>query len=31
VGKGWEAWVRKYWQKKASGEGDLSLEPESLE
>jgi hypothetical protein len=31
AGKSWEAWVRKYWQKKASGEGDLSLQPESLE
>jgi hypothetical protein len=31
VGKSWEAWVRKYWEKKASGEGALSLEPESLE
>src|SRR5437870_9107230 len=31
AGKSWEAWVGKYWQKKASGEGDLTLEPESLE
>lgn len=31
AGKSWEAWVRKYWEKKASGEGDLSLEPESLD
>ena len=31
AGKSWEAWVGKYWEKKASGEGDLSLEPESLE
>lgn len=31
AGKSWEAWVRKYWKKKASGEGALSLEPESLE
>jgi len=31
AGKSWEAWVRKYWEKKASGEGDLSLKPESLE
>ena len=31
AGKSWEAWVRKYWGKKASGEGVLSLEPESLE
>ena len=31
AGKSWEAWVRKYWEKKASGEGALNLEPESLE
>ena len=31
AGKSWEAWVGKYWEKKVSGEGDLSLEPESLE
>ena len=31
AGRSWEAWVRKYWEKKASGEGTLSLEAESLE
>jgi hypothetical protein len=31
AGKSWEAWVRKYWEKKDSGEGVLNLEPESLE
>ncbi len=31
AGKSWEAWVRKYWKKKATGDGALSLEPESLE
>ena len=31
AGKSWEAWVRKYWQKKAAGERDLTLQPESLE
>lgn len=31
AGKSWEAWVHKYWEKKTSGEEDLSLEPESLE
>ena len=31
AGKSWEAWVRKYWEKKSSGEGVLSLEPESIE
>lgn len=31
AGKSWEAWVRKYWEKKASGEGGASIQPESLE
>ncbi len=31
AGKSWEAWVGKYWEKKATGKGDLSLQPESLE
>lgn len=31
AGRSWEAWVRKYWEKKASGESGLSLQPESLE
>ena len=31
AGKSWEAWVRKYWEKKSSGEGNLTLQPESLE
>ena len=31
AGKSWEAWVGKYWEKKASGEGVLTLDPESLE
>jgi len=31
AGKSWEAWVRKYWEKKASGEGELTLHPESIE
>ncbi|HXY23511.1 MAG TPA: hypothetical protein VEI73_02605 [Candidatus Acidoferrum sp.] len=31
AGKSWEAWVRKYWERKAAGEGGISLEPESLE
>lgn len=31
AGKSWESWVRKYWEKKDSGEADLSLQPESLE
>ncbi len=31
AGKSWEAWVGRYWEKKSTGEGDLSLQPESLE
>jgi hypothetical protein len=31
AGKGFEAWIRKYWEKKAAGEGNLNLQPESLE
>jgi hypothetical protein len=31
AGKSWEAWVHKYWEKKTTGDGDLNLEPESLE
>jgi hypothetical protein len=31
AGKSWEAWVKKYWEKKESGQGQVSLEPESLE
>ncbi len=31
AGKSWEAWVRKYWEKKSAGEGSLTLQPESLE
>ena len=30
AGKSWEAWVRKYWEKKASGE-TAETEPESLD
>src|ERR1700687_3641507 len=29
--KRWERWVGKYWKKKASCEGDLSLHPEAIE
>lgn len=31
AGKSWEAWVRKYTEKKAAGEKNIALEPESLE
>jgi hypothetical protein len=31
AGKSYEAWVKKYWEKRAKGEKDISLEPEALE
>ena len=31
AGKSWEAWVKKYVQKKAAGEKHIGLEPEALE
>jgi hypothetical protein len=31
AGKSWEAWVKKYWQKKLAGEKNIELKPESLE
>jgi len=30
AGKSWEAWVRKYWEKKAAGEA-AEIKPESLD
>ena len=31
AGKSWEAWVKKYFEKKAAGEKNIRLQPESLE
>ena len=31
AGKSWEAWVRKYWEKKAKGEQNIGLNPEFIE
>jgi hypothetical protein len=31
AGKSFDAWVRKYWEKKAAGEKGIALHPESLE
>jgi hypothetical protein len=31
AGKSFEAWVKKYWEKKAAGEKDIAIHPESLE
>jgi hypothetical protein len=30
-GKSWEAWVRKYWEKRTTGEKGIAQKPESLE
>lgn len=31
AGKSFEAWVRKYWEKKMAGETNIGIQPESLE
>lgn len=31
AGKSWEAWTRKYWEKKLAGEKNIGLEPEPLD
>ncbi|PYV99201.1 MAG: hypothetical protein DMG89_08965 [Acidobacteria bacterium] len=31
AGKGWEAWVKKYQERKAAGERNIGLQPEALE
>ena len=31
AGKTFEAWVRKYWEKKAAGEKNIQIEPEKLD
>jgi hypothetical protein len=31
AGKSWEAWVKKYFDKKAAGEQNIELKPESLD
>ncbi len=31
AGKTFEAWVKKYWEKKAAGEKNIGLHPEALE
>jgi hypothetical protein len=31
AGKSYEAWVKKYWEKRAQGEKNISIEPEELE
>jgi hypothetical protein len=31
AGKTWEAWLKKYWEKKQAGETNIQLVPESLD
>jgi hypothetical protein len=31
AGKSYEAWVKKYWEKRQKGEKNISIEPEALE
>lgn len=31
AGKSWEAWVKKYFEKKAAGERNIQIEPEKLD
>ena len=31
AGRSWEAWVRKYWEKRAAGEKNIGIQAESLE
>ncbi len=31
AGKSYEAWVRKYWEKRAAGERNIAINPEPLE
>ena len=31
AGKTFEAWIKKYWEKKAAGESNIQIEPEKLD
>lgn len=31
AGKSYEAWVKKYWAKKSTGEGEASIQPDALD
>ena len=31
AGKSWEAWLKKYWEKKRAGESNIELEPDTLD
>ncbi len=31
AGKSWEAWVKQYWERRAAGEKNISLQPQELD
>ena len=31
AGKSWETWVKQYWERRAAGEKNISLQPEQLD
>lgn len=31
AGKSWEAWVKQYWERRAAGETNISLQPQELD
>jgi hypothetical protein len=31
AGRSWEAWLKKYWEKRAAGESEIGIEPEELD
>jgi hypothetical protein len=31
AGKSWEAWLRKYWERRSAGDTDIALHPENLD
>ena len=31
AGKSWEAWLKKYWEKKQAGDTNIQIEPENLD
>ena len=31
AGRSWDAWVRKYWEKRSAGEKNIQIAPEALE
>lgn len=31
AGKSWEAWVKRYWEKKSTGQKDIGIQPDALD